>query len=263
MTSGRELCEADLNAYLDGELTRAEAREVEALLAADDEAAVRLEAYRYQRELLKDAYGPVAGEALPVQMTTALDAAFPERAGRWQAGWLQMAAALVLFAAGGLAGWSAANGPFGSGPGASAAGGGLVNNAISAHVVYAAEVRHPVEVGIAQKAHLVKWLSKRLGHALKAPDLSGQGFALVGGRLLPDASRAAAQFMYEDASGKRITLYVARNPSGKTTSFRLSEKGPVKGFYWLDGTFGYALAGEISKDRLMGTVRAVYDQMGK
>ena len=33
------------------------------------------------------------------------------------------------------------------------------------------EVAHPVEVGAAQEAHLLQWLSKRLGRKLAAPDL--------------------------------------------------------------------------------------------
>jgi len=40
-----------------------------------------------------------------------------------------------------------------------------------AHVVYSPEVRHPVEVGADQEAHLVTWLSKRLGAPLKVPGI--------------------------------------------------------------------------------------------
>lgn len=70
-----------------------------------------------------------------------------------------------------------------------------------AHAVYAPEVRHPVEVAAVEKAHLAAWLSKRLEAEVRAPDLGGAGFALLGGRLLPGealsgaASLPAAQFM--------------------------------------------------------------------
>ena len=62
-----------------------------------------------------------------------------------------------------------------------------------------------------QEAHLVAWLSKRLGTQLKIPQLSGLGFNLVGGRLLPGDQGPVAQFMYQDAQGQRLTLYVRTN----------------------------------------------------
>jgi hypothetical protein len=38
---------------------------------------------------------------------------------------------------------------------------------------------------VGQEAHLIQWLSKRLGRQLIAPDLTAGGFQLMGGRLLP------------------------------------------------------------------------------
>src|SRR5205085_10084240 len=78
--------------------------------------------------------------------------------------------------------------------------------AARAHLVYAPEVRHPVEVDATQQEHLVKWLSKRLGLDLKVPLLTGEGFELLGGRLLPGPEGPVAQFMYQDSAGKRLTL---------------------------------------------------------
>ena len=66
-----------------------------------------------------------------------------------------------------------------------------------AHVVYAPEVHHPVEVNVAggsanercaQAQHLAHWLSKRLDLPVRFYDLRPQGFELVGGRRLPDSS---------------------------------------------------------------------------
>ena len=77
-----------------------------------------------------------------------------------------------------------------------------------AHAVYQPEVRHPVEVTAAQQDHLVQWLSKRLNRPLKVPALGAQGYELVGGRLLPGELGARAQFMYQNGTGQRITLYL-------------------------------------------------------
>jgi anti-sigma factor RsiW len=82
------------------------------------------------------------------------------------------------------------------------------HQAVVAHVVFSPEVRHPVEVTAAQQDHLVQWLSKRLGRPLKVPDLTGQGYELVGGRLLSGGQGPRAQFMYQNPKGERLTLYV-------------------------------------------------------
>jgi anti-sigma factor RsiW len=131
-----------------------------------------------------------------------------------------------------------------------------------AHAVYSPEVRHPVEVGADQEEHLVRWLSKRLGASLKIPHLAPQGYALVGGRLLPDERGPAAQFMYQDAKGQRLTLYVrVSNDVRAPTAFRFAQENGVGVFYWLDGRLGYALSGETDRNELLRVADAVYQQL--
>jgi anti-sigma factor RsiW len=131
-----------------------------------------------------------------------------------------------------------------------------------AHAVYSPEVRHPVEVGAEQEAHLVAWLSKRLGTSLRIPQLSGIGYSLVGGRLLPGERAPVAQFMYQDAQGQRLTLYVRTNgEQTRETAFRFAQDGSVRVFYWIDRGLGLALSGEIGKDELLRVATAVYQQL--
>jgi anti-sigma factor RsiW len=120
-----------------------------------------------------------------------------------------------------------------------------------------------VEVGAAEQEHLVNWLSKRLGAKLKAPVLTAEGFELVGGRLLPGPSGAVAQFMYQDARGKRLTLYVSRIEGAQrdNTAFRFSQEDKVAVFYWIDGPLGYALSGDLAKPELLDIATSVYKQI--
>ena len=135
----------------------------------------------------------------------------------------------------------------------------------------------------AQQAHLVQWLSKRLGRPLKVPLLTAQGYELVGGRLLPGDTGARAQFMYQNGAGERVTLYLgalapaaaakpsrSAGPAGPTTpptpqpadtAFRFTQEGPVPGFYWMDQGFGYALSGQLSRPALQVLATAVYQQL--
>lgn len=134
----------------------------------------------------------------------------------------------------------------------------LARRAALAHAIYAPEVRHPVEVAASEKAHLGAWLSKRLEAEVRPPDLAGGGFALLGGRLLPaeglsgPASLPAAQFMYENANGRRVTLYVrnTRVQHRGTPGRHLRMRG-VRILHWSDGRLEYALASaDVSESEL-------------
>jgi anti-sigma factor RsiW len=139
---------------------------------------------------------------------------------------------------------------------------GLPARAARAHLVYAAEVRHPVEVDASQQEHLVAWLSKRLGTKLKVPVLADEGYELLGGRLLPGPEGPVAQFMYQEAAGRRLTLYVsAKAGSEGPTAFRFAREGAVSVFYWIDGNWGYALSGEIDRAVLSRLSTSVYRQL--
>ncbi|MNN70883.1 hypothetical protein D3C81_1867720 [compost metagenome] len=139
----------------------------------------------------------------------------------------------------------------------------LARSAAIAHAVYTPEVRHPVEVGAEQEAHLVQWLSKRLGTKLQPPALSPLGYHLIGGRLLPgDGDGPVAQFMYEDGGGKRLTLYVAKERAGRQeTAFRYTQEQDLSVFYWIDGQLGYALSANLPKPELSKIASAVYAQL--
>ena len=239
-----------LHAYVDNALTDEERRKVERWLAQDVEAAQRVRAYLEQNLALHSLFDPVLAEP------HALNVAAPRRAAN-ASRWLALAATLVLGIGIGLAwrGWQ-------GGPNGAAT---LARDAALAHVAYVPEVRHPVEVTAAEEQHLVAWLSKRLDAPLRAPSLVSHGYQLLGGRLLPPTSphdpAPLALLMYENAQGKRLSLLVKREANNAETSFRFSEDQGARVFYWIDGPFGYALAGDIDRDELRRIARGVYQQL--
>jgi len=131
-----------------------------------------------------------------------------------------------------------------------------------AHAVYTPEKLHPVEVDAKKEQHLFKWLSKRLSNDVKAPPLSRYGYELMGGRLLPNEGRPAAQFMYENKTGNRLTLYVRTHVTGQQeTLFNFSNHDGIRVFYWIDGPVGYALSGTINKPDLLEIAVTVYNSL--
>jgi anti-sigma factor RsiW len=99
-----------------------------------------------------------------------------------------------------------------------------------------------------------------------APPLAEHGFELVGGRLLPGEAGPSAQFMYQDASGRRITLYVSRkrpDAAATATAFRFERAGNLQAFYWIDRSVGYVLSGDVGRERLATIATTVHRELGE
>jgi anti-sigma factor RsiW len=266
--------EAELQAWVDGRLAQERRADIDNYLQHHPHEAERLRAYRQQNVALRALYSPVLDEAIPRGML---------RPRGWQRyGWpvQRYAASVALMVSSMALGW-VAHGSFGApaadggqpaladaaarqaGPaGVAGMAASLAHHAALAHRVYTPEVRHPVEVGADQQEHLVAWLSKRLGTPLRPPRLAPLGYELVGGRLLPGDKGPVAQFMYTDASGQRLTLYVSSGQAGnKDSGFRYAQDGQLSVFYWIDGHYGYALSGALGKAALSQIANAVYEQL--
>ena len=86
----------------------------------------------------------------------------------------------------------------------------------------------------------------------------------MGGRLLPGGGTPAAQIMYEDQSGARLTLYIrASGPDDAKSALRYDRAAGVGVYYWDDGEKGYALAGELQKEPLLKVAKLVYRQLNR
>jgi anti-sigma factor RsiW len=243
-----QITDTDLHAWLDDELSQTRRAEVDSYVAAHPGDAERLAAYRRNDQAIQAMFDPVLDEPVPEQLV--------RRGGPAHSRVLRYAAVAAWLFIGGLAGWQL-HGMQSSERQSDAPS--WAHRAAVAHVVYSPEVRHPVEVAADQEEHLVAWLSKRLGTTLKIPRLDSLGYGLVGGRLLPGEQGPAAQFMYQDSKGQRLTLYVRMGrDENKETAFRFAQEGNVKQFYWIDRGAGYVLSGEIGKDDLLRVANAVY-----
>lgn len=245
--------EIELHAFVDGALSDDRRAEVEAAIATEAALAEKVAAYAAQNEQIRALFGPVAAEPVPARLDPRrIDARQKRR--RWL---VPMAASVVWLAAGLAGGWFAHDRL--AEPLAADATRQVAEQAVSAYRVYAVEVLHPVEVFAEQEQHLVSWLSKRLGYRVRTPDFTPAGFHLVGGRLLPaSAGMPAAQFMFEDRTGRRLTLYVAPNNTDEETAFRFEELDGVSAFVWLEQGMGFAMTGEMPRERLLELSKVVY-----
>jgi len=260
----------EMHALVDQLQPEAQQQALEALALKDPQAAETLASWLKQRAGLRELHRNVLDEPVPASLLQA--------AGRVSAlqqdlnkGWRQAGIAAGVILAFGV-GWTShgqlvAN----QAPSAILAQGvaqhEFVRQAGFAYAVYMPEKRHPVEVTAAEQDHLVQWLSKRLGRPLKVPNLSAQGYELVGGRLLPGEMGARAQFMFQNTEGQRVTLYLGavdqktNKVNQDEMGFRYESDGSVSSFYWFDQGFGCALSGQINREKLIALATLVYQQL--
>ncbi|KRB61494.1 hypothetical protein ASE04_21805 [Rhizobium sp. Root708] len=248
--------EADLHAYADGQLSEQVRTRIEAWLEDNPDDAARVAEWTARNAEIRSLFAPYerssdTDEALVTGRRQRMN--WPKR----------LAAAAVIAAVFGLGALSGHYGPalFEKPELQLTELETFPNEARNAFLVYATEVRHPVEVFADEEAHLATWLGKRLAiQNLRVPNLQELGFKLVGGRLLPVDGKPGAMFMYEDQAGERLTVLVGRNADNRSTSFRFASSGNVETFYWIDGELGYAVTGEVSREVLKKVAEECYRQ---
>jgi anti-sigma factor RsiW len=256
-TRDSPVTEDELHAYVDGELPVDRREAVAAWLADNRSEAAMVAAWRAQAEAIRARYGAVADEPVPARLSLDQVMRHERTSSRT---WTAVAAAAVVaaFIFGGGAGWMArgatAATPTGKGT--------ITADALEAHKLYVVEVRHPVEVPGSQRAHMTQWLSKRLGYQQHIPDLQQIGLKLVGGRLLPGPTGAAAFYMYEGPSGERYTLYCSK-VSKPETGLRFKQGSRFDAFYWIDNAIGYVVSGPNGRDKLERVTKMIYEQIDR
>ena len=258
--TGAQLC-----AYFDNELDDATREAVDRALAQDPAMRARLDSWSAQTEGLRRALDADLHEPLPadlVRLASApasrpaaarqtVRASWRERLAEWLpsprfAGALAVAVLVGIFVGKDLLPRLDTDGQ-------------LVRLASVAHNVYSPDKRQPVEVK-SDDPTLTAWISKRLGKKVFAPQVDG--FRFLGGRLLAGAEEPAGQFMYEDASGKRLTVFVrtegALNRSAKP---ECDDYRNISVCYWYAGDVAYALAGELPAPTLASLAAPAADSV--
>ncbi len=251
MTGAGHLTALEANALSDGELSGDAAAEARVAVASDDElrgAAAWRDTLNAQ---LHAAYDAELSRPLPARTRRLLAASagwsLPSGTRRIAAALAIAATAAVLGYGAGALDWRSLNQMD-----------RVVSMGLGAHQVYAGEIRHPVEVAGSESAHLAKWLGARLGVPFTAPDITDTGFALVGGRLLAEGQRPAALLMYEDSTGRRVSLYMEKWPNSDETEIRQTANGAFNTFYWVDKNFACAVSSNLDPARLKVVSEQLY-----
>jgi len=262
--SGRRISDSELHALVDGELNPAHQAEVEAKLSDDSEAAGRVARYRAQNAGMHALFDDVLDEDLPPVIVDALAAQ-----GRWRRRGAAIAAGIALLVVGAVSGWIAR---------------GEIEPSEAVQTAQAPPIDTQELMVRAAMAHLVKsdedlrlaaetderdidrYVTTRMGDKVRVPQLESLGYRLVGSRVLPDTKGPAAQFVFEDADGMPVSLYVrSETARGVDITYALAED--LSMFYWNDSEHSYALVRETddadSRDALLAAAKTVYGQIAE
>jgi anti-sigma factor RsiW len=245
--------EAALHAYLDGLLSEERRADVEAYLEEHRDAVDRVAAYRQQNEALHSLFDSVLDEPIPERLLKPAAKANAPLKSKWPV--MRYAAMVAWLALGGVIGLGVSSWRADSNDALAA----LIQPAVVAHNVYAPEAKRFVEVGAADEPAMVSWMSRRMKVKVTIPKLADAGYEMLGGRLLPGARGPACQIMYQDKQGRRITLYMTRDE--RKQSLRVAREGELQVAYWMDGTMGYALSGDVDKQQLLQLAQAASRQI--
>ncbi|MDH4985675.1 anti-sigma factor [Aminobacter anthyllidis] len=254
--NARSFTDRDIHLALDGELPEDERAAYQMWLEANPDMKAKSLRYAADNAALRNLFVGVLEEPVPSRLEAAVNGDGPKR--KEAAQWWRMAAAATLLIAGGLGGYLA---------GASGIGFGsddddrMAELAIAAHQTFAADKNRPVEVDGSDQAYLTGWLSKRTGLTLVAPDLTKNGFELLGGRLVPANGTTAALMLYADAEGNRISVYVTTEGTERSKgTYTLASGGP-EAVYWQDKGYGCAIVGTLPPKQMGVVAKDAYKQL--
>ncbi|HEY0183122.1 MAG TPA: anti-sigma factor [Rhodopila sp.] len=248
----RPIQEDDLHAYVDDRLEPARRREVETHLQANPDLRRRVEGWHQQAKALREALVFKLHE--PVPSSLHLGRLMEQRAARqwglFSTKWRIAAMLLLTLGLGAGAGWTA------RGTQRMGEVTRLGREAAAAHSVFTADPTRPIEIGPENRDELVAWIGQKLHHPVNVPDLSAQGYRLVGGRVLSTMIGAAAMLVYDDGHGNRITIFLQPMRSG-VAPMQPVNVGEVNGYAWIDSHMGYGVIsdGDTSTQALADRVR--------
>ncbi len=251
--STRPIQEEELHAFVDGKLDAARYAEIAAMMQHDPLLAARLDDWRHEVALLREAFAFKAREPVPARLN--LSRRIEQRVSRSHVRWQVAAGFLLALSLGGATGWMARDRHRPSDME------WLTMQATAAHRVFVSDIERPVELGPTNRTELVGWMSERLERRVEVPDLSRLGYRFIGGRVLAAVGGPAAMLMYDDINGNRITVYMQPMTTAEQLPMRPVARGAVAGYAWISRQTGFSVMSNGAGSGLHTLASKVRDDM--
>jgi len=225
----RPVTDADLQGWVDDQLTTARRRTVEVWLAARPAEARLAREWREDRERLRACFDAMQEPALPLRL-------MPRSRPRRSVSPLQLAASVVVaLGLGGVAGWHVHRPPIGVAA--------VAQESLTADSAFARVADFSPSADI---SHVGTWASHVLGRTVTPPDLTGAGYRLTGGHVVATMYGPGCVFVYAASTGSTLSVFV-RPMHGVDWNARMRAMhgGAVgaRGYVWADDGLGVGLVG--------------------
>lgn len=245
--------EAQIMAYVDGELDEAAVAEVERAVAADPVLARQVREIMDTNALLKAAFNAPMLEPVPERLLSPLGAQRPHPWRRPLARRVMAIAASVaalLVVGGGVAMNRGYELPYTI---TAQAQYNWLNGVVNYHQTFlgtAKDERLLVDVTAEDVDYLENWFSNRLKRDVRLPRLENSGYQLQGGRVLFMEQQPAAQFFYKQTDGDGLVSVTIAQTRRRDMEWTATKHNGLRVIYWRKNGYVYVFAGAVDKQLL-------------
>lgn len=259
-----QITDEKIQDYIDGRLSARDQSAMAAYLLAHPDIAAEIQTMRQQDEALKGFRADILTQPVPERLTAIVDAA-KAKAGHGQARWaprrmLRMAAAaVVIFAVGAAAGWfqrDLFDPPMDTEKVA-------LMTARDAFLMHADQKDYPIEFPAAQETGLRQIFERAFHRPIGRPALNELGYRFMGGKLLPSAKGQLGFYLFQNAQGQRMALFLWPSEKAPKT-LSLVDNDDVCTRFWRRDGLGFAVVsdrGNQTIEDVTGRIQQYYRSM--
>ena len=247
--TGHGISDEELHAFIDGELSPADMRRVEAIVNASPELQEQVALFAADMALIHDVYAPLIEQPLPAAIIEALEKSRPARRPFFRFNsWRRPAgafAAVILLVAGLLVYPRVGGDP-------------LVAEALAAQD---GELTTELSVAPAMLASARDRIAEdTLAKPVKVPNLEKAGYVLKGIAVFAKAqSQHSLQARYENAAGQSFIVYM-RGSAGPDR-FDMQQRGKTQICVWQNDDLSVVMTGDMSAREMLKVANLTYSDL--
>lgn len=267
MAERNVLMDRQLQDYVDGRLKERDRAAVAAYLLAHPQVAAEVEAMRRQTEALRALGQEILDEPVPARLREVLrdpparSSAEPKpvaaRAVRPKFGrvpsFLEAAAAILLFCAGGVLGWFA-HGIVRAAPSLEDM---LLADMTYAYAFYGAR-DYPVDFPAERAEELVTWIGRSFEREVRPPDLAELGYSYRGGRLIPTSGTRIGLFQFERPESAWLGVFFWTTGAPPKVVRALDDRESIAAHFWNTDGLNFAVISDKANQDLESAAEAVF-----
>jgi anti-sigma factor RsiW len=252
------LTDDQIQGYIDDRLNERDRAAVAAYLLTHADAAGEIETLRRQNEALKGVGHEVLDEPVPERLRNILYepkvVSLNEVRRRRASPFLEAAAAILLFCAGGALGWFV-NAQVNPGMHPEDR---LASDLAGVFAFYGAARDYPIDFPPDRSGELATWIDRSFERDIPPPDLTEFGYEYRGGRLLAAAGGKTGFFQFYGPENTRIAVFFWPAERPPASIVDLGRQENVSARYWFGDGLGFSVMSDEANPDLERAAEAIF-----